>query len=366
MLRIERKLKYFLLNFLSKFLNPKEISFDRINLKKIKNILVIGQDRFGDCILSTPALKALRLLVPDSNIIYLAHGKYGDIITVGNPNINEIIIFDKKEIKNGLNLIKFILNLRSKKIDLAIVLPTHPVKLTNAVLSYISGAKFRIGYRSTYIKIDEIDEGGMNKLFFNCPVDRPNNEAHEVEWNLKLIESIGFNSNNFDKNPQIYLTTAEKEEAGILINSLRKTRTAKLIGMHPLVPDGNHWKLEDYIEFIDKVYNEKIAEIILFWHLRDEFKNIEFIMRKLKNKPIISPETKSIRNLASFISKLNLFIGKDTAGSHIAAAFSIPTIVLFTQRVNVNQWKPWGNSVLFTANLKFDVNNVYLAIKHFL
>jgi len=158
-LRVERKIKYFLLGVISKFLNLGKISPDKISVEKIKNVLICGQDRFGDCILSTPAIKALKLFLPQARIIYLAHGKYKDIM-LNNPNIDEILVFDKKEIRKKLNWLKFIMTLRKKKIDTSIVLCTHPIKLTNAFISYVSGAKIRIGYKTAYQKTDEINDGG--------------------------------------------------------------------------------------------------------------------------------------------------------------------------------------------------------------
>ena len=363
MLRIERKFKYFLLNFISKFLSPKKITFDKIPFREVKNILVVGQDRYGDCILGTPALRALKLLTPDSKIIYLAHGKYADVI-FNNPDISEILVFNKKNSKK--DWFKFILNLKRKRIDLAITLCTHPTKLTNAFLSYISGAKIRVGYNSTYIKTDEINEEGISKLFFNYIVERPDTAKHEIEWNFKLIESLGFKDDCFDKRPIICLTSEEEETTKNIINKIKKSRESKLIGIHPLVPEGSSWKLNNYIELINKIYTINTCEVILFWW-KDELKNIKNIINETDNKPIISPETKTIRDLAGLISRLDIFIGKDTSSSHIASVFSIPSIIFFDNSVNVNQWRPWGNSnKLYTSETKFNTNDVFDTMKRFL
>jgi ADP-heptose:LPS heptosyltransferase len=59
-----------------------------------------------------------------------------------------------------------------------------------------------------------------------------------------------------------------------------------------------------------------------------------------------------------------MVIGKDTSSVHIASAFSVPGIVLFTKGVNVNQWKPYGDIYkVFVPDVNFNIDNILEAIK---
>ncbi len=62
--------------------------------KEFKNILVIRTDRIGDVLLSTPVIKALRRRFPQSRIAFMVRPYCRDIV-LGNPYLDEIIVYDK-------------------------------------------------------------------------------------------------------------------------------------------------------------------------------------------------------------------------------------------------------------------------------
>jgi ADP-heptose:LPS heptosyltransferase len=59
-------------------------------------ILIIRLSSIGDVILTTPILKKLKEKYPDLIIDFMVLDKFKDAIT-GNPNIDNLIIFDKKK-----------------------------------------------------------------------------------------------------------------------------------------------------------------------------------------------------------------------------------------------------------------------------
>ena len=90
-------------------------------------ILIVRTDRIGDVLLSTPVIKAVREAYPNAYIAMMVSPYARDIVE-GNPNLSEVIVYDKAGAeKSWWGSAKFSLALRKKHFDLAIILhPTNP------------------------------------------------------------------------------------------------------------------------------------------------------------------------------------------------------------------------------------------------
>jgi ADP-heptose:LPS heptosyltransferase len=116
-------------------------------------IFVVRQhNQLGDMLCVVPLLRALRLRYPDSHISLLASPvNYEPML--GNRFVDEVIDFDKREFvgKEGGSLFHFpgfVLRLRKKRFDIAVVPSTVSASFTSDLLAYLSGAPVRIGARS--------------------------------------------------------------------------------------------------------------------------------------------------------------------------------------------------------------------------
>ena len=77
---------------------------------QFKKILIIKFGAVGDCLLTTPAVRAIRNKYKDSFIAYLV-GKKASNVFENNPNIDEIIIFNEKHYFPKItNLLRYSLN----------------------------------------------------------------------------------------------------------------------------------------------------------------------------------------------------------------------------------------------------------------
>ena len=65
----------------------------KVDLQKIHKILIIQYQPFGDVLLNTGYLPALRKKFPDAKIDYLVKSKY-KIILENNPYLDEIVDFE--------------------------------------------------------------------------------------------------------------------------------------------------------------------------------------------------------------------------------------------------------------------------------
>ena len=81
----------------------------------MKRILISRTDRIGDVLISTPVIKAVRKRFPQSRISVMVRPYARDIV-LGNPYLDEVIIYDKYGSERSFyRSLKFALNLRRKK-----------------------------------------------------------------------------------------------------------------------------------------------------------------------------------------------------------------------------------------------------------
>ena len=107
-----------------------------------KNKILIVQTAFiGDVILITPLIKAVRELYPSAELDVMVIPQTAGVLK-NNPNIDKIILFDKRENK-VLSFIKTLLQLRKNKYNIAI---TPHSSMTTALLLYYAGIPMRIGF----------------------------------------------------------------------------------------------------------------------------------------------------------------------------------------------------------------------------
>jgi len=71
---------------------------------------------------------------------------------------------------------------------------------------------------------------------------------------------------------EIYLANEEKEFTKDLIDKSRFPVQSKLIGIHPSIPTGVQWDINDYVTLVDRIHNEKIGNVVLLSG-PDEIKN---------------------------------------------------------------------------------------------
>ena len=98
-------------------------------------LLIIRFSSFGDIILTTPVLAALKAKYPSATIDFLVMDKFADAIR-GNPNIDHLLLFEKKKYQGLVGIARFARRLRKYHYDQVIDLHA---KLRSIILSYWIG-----------------------------------------------------------------------------------------------------------------------------------------------------------------------------------------------------------------------------------
>ncbi len=290
-----------------------------------EKILVIQTAFIGDVILVIPLLETIAHEFKTAQLTVVATPK-GKEILMGNPNISEIIVYDKKGRDKGfLKFIEMVKKIQKEKFDLAII-PHHSLK--SSLLAYLAKIPKRIGFNTS---------AGSFLLTNKVPYLK---NKHEVERNLDLTQ-VGLGIKIVERKLSIYLTDEEK---GFAQKFLAEYTDDFLIGFASgSVWATKRWTTEGYAQSGDELSKKYQAKIIIFGS-KDDLEIAEEIKNKMKTTPIIAAGKTNLKELSALISKCKLFITNDTAPLHIAMAFNIPTVAIFGPTTLDIGFGPYGEN----------------------
>ncbi|WP_338959765.1 glycosyltransferase family 9 protein [Fusobacterium nucleatum] len=290
------------------------------------NILIIHTAFIGDIVLSTALVSKIKEKYPDSDIYYLTT-PLGKEILKNNPKIKEIIVYDKRGKDKGFRaFISFVRKIRKLKIDVCL---TPHRYLRSSLLSFLSGAKIRIGY----------DIASLS-FVFNKKI-KYDRTKHEVEKLLSFIEDS-------PKRYELEMYPSEKDK--IRIDTLLKnlSENKKII----LIAPGSKWFTKRWPEEYFRILIQKLVkrdDLLIVITGGKEEREIEL---NLDSKVLDLRGEISLLELAELTKRAILVVSNDSAPIHITSAFPNTRIVgIFGPTVKEFGFFPWSkNSKVFEIN----------------
>lgn len=297
------------------------------------NILIVRTDRIGDVVVTTPAIKALRLAYPRSRISILISPKTYDVVN-GNPYIDDILVDDRQgKHKYVFGFLRLLMSLRRKKFDLAVIFHT---KRRYNVLCFLAGIRHRLGYKN--------NKWGF--LLTDPLIDtRAKGQKHEAQYCLDVLKAI-------DVAPLIgfdIFVPSQKQAESWVLPWMRKNgiRPNEMIVIHPGSSDqAKCWPRADFARLIDQLTLRYTFKIVLIGSPQT-IPTCEEILR-LTNRPSeclnVAGET-TLAQTASLLRRAFVLISNDSGPVHIASGVGIWVISLFLRNdpgVNAARWRPLG------------------------
>lgn len=290
-------------------------------MQDIKRILISRMKYIGDIVLTTPLIRAVRNLYPESYIAYLGD-KESVTLLENNPNLNEIIPFDfdKPTIIEQTRVIR---RLRKYKFDVFIDLFSNP---RSALITRLSGAKIRIGKN---VK-------GRGK-FYTHRIRDDGKQKTAIEFHYQYVESLNVKPTCYQT--EIFVTEKEKQDA---INYLK----LKNIDFHkPIVGlnigatwQSKLWLSERFALLANMLVKNLSAQVVITQGSKDQslIENIsKTLLRDVKILDVLS-----LRKLASVLSLFTVYVTNDCGPMHIAVAVGTKTVGIFGPG-DENIWFPY-------------------------
>ncbi|MBN1971920.1 MAG: glycosyltransferase family 9 protein [Candidatus Delongbacteria bacterium] len=298
------------------------------DISKIKKILLIQYKPFGDILLNTGYMKALREKFPNAQIDYLIQRPYVTVLE-NNPYLDNLVIMEKKK-KKSLDYFKeklrIISRIRAENYDVVI---DQLRNAGSAQITLFSGAKYKIGWR-------------FNKGFksfnwiYNYSEER-NNLVYASRAKFALLKPLGIEE--IPHNTFYHVKPESREMVNIWLNDSGLI-DKKIVLFSPVTPiPAKQWDLERFAKVADMIKKDSDFEIVLMWG-PGEKEQVEYMASKMETKPVIAPKT-SFNEAAALLEKSKIYIGNDGGINHLAVAVNTPTITVFGPKTNPKKWTAW-------------------------
>ena len=284
----------------------------RDDLSLVKKILVIKLRDIGDNILCTPLIDNLKLHLPKASISVLTWS-YSKPIFENNPHVDQLFSLTKEAPYTDVK--KLLDQLNSFNFDL--VMSTHSGGLASNLLSKIK-TKYCI---NNYYR-------GRNKLY-NLFTKESDYYRSSIERDLDCLRSLGLEPTS--TKTEIFLTDSERDWARIELKSQGLSPKKKLVLIHPSAAASiREWPLEKFNQLIQSLTQNKNTQPIVIC-TDAEYVRVKTLLDDMPNLVIFHRTT--VRQMMAIINECDLVIDNDSSPSHVATAFGIPAIVLFSQAI---------------------------------
>jgi ADP-heptose:LPS heptosyltransferase len=290
----------------------------------MKRILFIRSDRFGEFLLSLPAVKLVKENFPQSQIYLLAQRDNLELVR-GVNFINRFIEYKQCLFNGYRGALRLAIILRRNKIDCVII--QNPKKEFH-LAALLAAVPLRVGYdrKWRFCLNKKIED---NKFL---------EKKHEIEYNIDLVKSLCKNVFIPDIDfPQL------PEKNFMFLNQVLDINK-KYIIIHPFTSNPvKKVKSSFWRELINELKNNFDKEIILLGS-RGEKKEAEFLSRECGVKNLAG--YMGLKTLSGFLKRnCCLCIGLDSGPMHLGSALRISTVGLF-RASSVARWRPRGSSSL--------------------
>ncbi|MBI3258961.1 MAG: glycosyltransferase family 9 protein [Ignavibacteriae bacterium] len=280
-------------------------------------ILIVQIGLYGDMVLTTPLFREIHTKYPDAQIHILASRKNYKIIE-SNPHIQKIWIYEK-----NLKIVQLMFALRAEKFDVWID-PKDHASSESSLLAKFSNAKIKIGWNNEESNI------------FTHPTNHLNNpNHHRIETNLAALVPLGITPQS-DLLPELFPL---KDSEQFVERFLGGIGTPVVVN----ISAGNESRYLP-IETWQKICNGIRLPIVLNYIPNDA----NFATEIKGNNPNINLfQSRSILDAVSLIKRARILISPDTSVIHIASAFNIPTLGLYSSfEWNYIRFKPLSSQSL--------------------
>ncbi len=293
-------------------------------------ILLVKFRNIGDVLLTTPLISNLRNVYPEAQIDYTVNKETESMLLL-NPNLNQIIPYDRESIKS-LPLIKriwkeieFIRSFKKSSYDIVINLTDGD---RGNLIAWFSNAPLRLGYKN-------------KNLFFKKSITHEMPEQklrHTVEQTLDPLRALNLSITN--RSVEIFWS---EEDEKLIDKNL--VDVDNFIHIHPVsrwlfkcISDSTMSKIIDYCEL-----ELGVKVVLTASKNKFEINKINNILSHTKSSPINFAGKFSLKQTAALNKKANIFIGVDTSIMHVSAANNTPVLAFFGPSGACN-WGPWDNT----------------------
>ena len=287
-------------------------------------VLFIRQDRIGDVLISTPLFAALK------------HHYPGIVIDVFMSRNNHFVLANDSQIrkrwvytKQLFSAIRTLRDIRSERYDFVVDLMDNP-SATSTIVLLLAKGKWNVG-----LKKDND---------YACDIVIPlksRKESHIVERIAQLLSVFGIDPER--EKFQIHYTTSPENDRQVeefLIASGKASYP--LIGVNISAgSDTRFWGMANYRKLVHWLVEQYPSSCVVVLSKPSDRERVGEVKNGIPGV-LVAPET-TFDSFAAWIRRLSALVSPDTSAVHLAAAFQIPSVILYVQSDrDLRIWEPYN------------------------
>ncbi len=333
-----RKFTKGLVNFL--FVFKKRKNTTSIDVQEIKRVLICRPNhRLGNQILITPIVQEVETIFPNAKIDLFLKGNLGKIIFKNYSSVDRLILLPKDHFKNPFQYIRSWLSIKKKKYDL--VINANDGSSSGRLATAFSNSKYRL-------------LSGSDALIESAPKDYEHFAKRPVYQLRHFLAEAGTQiKERIIPVLDLKLSESEKENGKNILYQLTQNHKPT-IGVYTYATADKCYAPEDWLPFYEKLkdkYGENfnIVEVLPI----ENVSQINFSATHFYGK--------DLRELASMMSAMTIFISGDCGMMHLASTAQIPVIGLF-KFDNIKKYQPYGNGSIGISTQDLNEERIFRAI----
>jgi heptosyltransferase-2 len=281
---------------------------------EVRTIVVRSPNWIGDCVLSAPAILGVRDRYPDARLTVVAHSRVKDLLSM-LPGIDCVKEFDSAKAGRGLrSMNRFAQTIWKEPIDLFIV---FPMSFSSALMSYLSGARRRIGYASE-----------MRRPLLNEPLvlPRDHRQRHLLLTYSDLVREVGVDGDLGE--PRLVAPRSSSVGERLLLDSGVRSETT-LVGIAPYASYGpaKRWALDRYRELGMELAKRHDCVTVVLGGKEDVQDGDR---RGFEGSSFVDLCGRlSLGEAAWVMARCRCLVSNDTGIAHVAAALGTPVVSVF-------------------------------------
>jgi len=281
--------------------------------------VVRGVNWVGDAVMTVPALRELRRVLPGAHVT-LATRAWAEGIFEGADFVDDLLVVG--EGKRAASVFGEAREWRRRRFDLAILFPNA---FKPALSSFLARVPSRLGYAT---------DGRAPLLTHALPVPAWRGQRHEVFYYLNIISELGrlLGSNSPTASAPsagLQVSAARSDEARALLRAAGARLDRTLVALCPGSTNSRakRWPAAAFAELADRLADHG-SEVVLIG-APEETEVTEEVLARTRHRPIVLTGRTSLAQSAAVLSVVDLLVSNDTGPAHVAAALGRPVVVVF-------------------------------------
>jgi heptosyltransferase-2 len=293
----------------------------KLQAERIERVVVRGANWVGDAVMTVPALRELRRVLPRARIT-LATRAWAQDIFDGADFIDDLLIIESS--RGVRPFIRQVRDWRARRFDLAVLLPNS---MESALVAFAARIPARVGHATE-----------SRGEFLTHALETPSwrGTRHEVFYYLNIVagleRALAGASGVEGHEPRFALevSDARKARALALLESRGADAARPLVALCPGSTNSRakRWHADRFAALADRLIEEAGASVLLIG-AREESDVTKEVLAKMHHNPVALTGETTLAETTAILSVADLLVTNDTGPAHLASALGRPTLVIF-------------------------------------